>query len=66
MSRYRFIEQGAATEPVQVLCRVLQVSAAGYYPWRRWAGSRRPAPPFRAMPSATAPAACEQKGVAWA
>jgi hypothetical protein len=31
MSRYQFIEQVAATKPVQVLCRVLQVSAAGYY-----------------------------------
>lgn len=29
MSRYQFIEQLAATEPVQVLCRVLQVSTAG-------------------------------------
>lgn len=33
MSRYQFIEQLAATEPVQVLCRVLQVSPAGYYQW---------------------------------
>ena len=33
MSRYQFIEQLAATEPVQVLCRVLAVSAAGYYQW---------------------------------
>jgi putative transposase len=31
MSRYQFIEQVATTEPVQVLCRVLAVSAAGYY-----------------------------------
>ena len=30
MSRYQFIEQVTATEPVQVLCRVLEVSAAGY------------------------------------
>ena len=29
MSRYQFIKQVAATEPVQVLCRVLQVSPAG-------------------------------------
>lgn len=35
MSRYQFIEQVATTEPVQVLCRVLEVSAAGYYQWRR-------------------------------
>jgi transposase InsO family protein len=34
MSRYQFIEQVAATEPVQVLCRVLAVSVAGYYQWR--------------------------------
>lgn len=34
MSRYQFIEQAAATEPVQVLCRVLHVSSAGYYQWR--------------------------------
>jgi hypothetical protein len=31
MSRYLFIEQVATAEPVQILCRVLQVSAAGYY-----------------------------------
>ena len=30
MSRYQFIKQEATTEPVQVLCRVLPVSAAGY------------------------------------
>jgi hypothetical protein len=34
MSRYQFIEQAATTEPVQVLCRVLHVSSAGYYQWR--------------------------------
>jgi len=34
MSRYQFIEQVATTEPVQVLCRVLAVSAADYYQWR--------------------------------
>jgi putative transposase len=33
MTRYQFIEQVAATEPVQVLCRVLHVSSAGYYQW---------------------------------
>jgi len=63
MSRYQFIEQVATTEPVQVLCRVLAVSTAGYYQWRRRAdrhlpGSRRPPPPFRAMPNARALAAC--------
>jgi putative transposase len=31
MSRYQFIEQLATSEPVQVLCRVLHVSPAGYY-----------------------------------
>jgi hypothetical protein len=30
MSGYQFVEQLAATEPVQVLCRVLAVSVAGY------------------------------------
>ena len=30
MSRYQFIEQVAAPEPGQMLCRVLEVSAAGY------------------------------------
>lgn len=30
MSRYQFIDQVVTTEPVQVLCRVLAVSAAGY------------------------------------
>jgi putative transposase len=34
MSRYLFIEQVATADPVQVLCRVLHVSAAGYYQWR--------------------------------
>lgn len=34
MSRSQFIRQAAATEPVQVLCRVLHVSRAGYYRWR--------------------------------
>lgn len=35
MSRYQFI--GACTEPwpVQVLCRLLAVSSAGYYQWRQ-------------------------------
>jgi hypothetical protein len=33
MSRYQFIEQVATTEPVQVLCRLLSVSAAAYYQW---------------------------------
>ena len=50
MSRYQFIEQGVATASVQVLCRVLQVSVAGYYQWRS-----RPARPVPAWePAATA------------
>ena len=43
MSRYQFIEQVATTEPVQVLCRVLHVSPAGYYQWLRQAAQPRPA-----------------------
>ncbi|OUJ69923.1 IS3 family transposase [Hymenobacter crusticola] len=42
MSRYQFIEHVATTEPVQVLCRVLHVSPAGYYQWLGRAD--RPAP----------------------
>ena len=38
MSCHQFIEQVATTEPVQVLCRVLQVSAAGYY-HQVWVGN---------------------------
>ncbi len=34
MIRYQFSEQVAATEPVQVLCRVLHVNTVGYYQWR--------------------------------
>jgi transposase InsO family protein len=50
MSRYQFIEQAAAAEPVQVLCRVLAVSVAGYYQWRS-----RPARPIPVWePAATA------------
>ena len=43
MCRYQFIEQVAATEPVQVLCRVLAVSTAGYYQWQRRAACPTPA-----------------------
>ncbi|WP_375433857.1 IS3 family transposase [uncultured Hymenobacter sp.] len=50
MSRYHFIEQVAAAEPVQVLCRVLEVSVAGYYQWRSRAA--RPLPSWE--PAATA------------
>ena len=49
MSRYQFIEQVAPTEPVRVLCRVLQVSAAGYYQWLGRAA--RPTPTWE--PAAT-------------
>ena len=50
MSRSQLIEQAAASEPVQVLCRVLRVSAAGYYQWLSRAD--RPAPDWE--PAATA------------
>ncbi len=33
MSRFRFIQAEKATYPVAVLCRALQVSRAGYYPY---------------------------------
>ena len=39
MSRYTFIAACAEPWPVQVLCRLLAVSSAGYYQWRQ-----RPAP----------------------
>ena len=42
MSRYQFIEQVATAESMQVLCRVLQVSAAGCYQW--WSRAARPTP----------------------
>lgn len=32
--RFRFIEQHADTWPVRLMCRVLEVSASGYYGWR--------------------------------
>jgi hypothetical protein len=35
MSRYQFIATCTEPWPVQVLCHVLAVSAAGYYPWRQ-------------------------------
>jgi putative transposase len=50
MSRYQFIKQVAITEPVQVLCRVLDVSPAGYYQWLGRAN--RPTPTWE--PAATA------------
>lgn len=35
MSRYQFIEDCTELWPVQVLCRLLAVSKAGYYQWRQ-------------------------------
>ena len=35
MSRYQFIEDYTELWPVQVLCRLLAVSKAGYYQWRQ-------------------------------
>ena len=32
--RFRFIEDRRADYPVRVMCRVLEVSPAGYYAWR--------------------------------
>jgi putative transposase len=49
MSRYQFIDQLAATEPVQMLYRVLHVSPAGYYQWLGRAA--RPTPSWE--PAAT-------------
>ena len=50
MSRYQFIEQEATTESVQVLCRVLHVSPAGYYQWLSRAA--RPTPSWEPAASA--------------
>ena len=39
--RFRFIEDHRAVFVVRVMCAVLEVSASGYYAWRRRAESAR-------------------------
>jgi hypothetical protein len=39
--RFRFIEDHRAVFVVRVMCAVLEVSASGYYAWRRRADSAR-------------------------
>jgi putative transposase len=43
VSRFRFIDAEKATYPIALLCRVLGVSRAGYYGWRRRPPSARAA-----------------------
>ena len=39
--RFRFIEDRRTEYPVRIMCRVLEVSPAGYYAWRSRKESRR-------------------------
>ena len=76
MSRYRFSAACTEAWPVQLLCRVLAVSPAGYTSGgngrlpRRHRGRRRRKRALRATPDATAPGggglSCTRKATPWA